>query len=92
MVTREIRAHLPAIQTCYESQLRNHPTLAGRVLVRFTIEPTGTTKKVRATENSTGSLAVAACVVSTIRRFHFSPGPEGGAVTFAYPFVFAPER
>ncbi|MCB9591658.1 MAG: TonB family protein [Sandaracinaceae bacterium] len=92
IVTRQIRARIRAIQTCYERELRNNPTLAGRVLVRFTIQPTGTVSGATATENSTGSPAVATCVVSTISRFRFNPGPEGGAVTFAYPFVFAPQN
>ncbi|MFK7990751.1 MAG: TonB family protein [Sandaracinaceae bacterium] len=92
IVTRQIRARIRAIQTCYERELRNNPALAGRVLVRFTIQPTGTVSGATAQENSTGSPAVASCVVSTIRRFRFSPGPEGGSVTFAYPFVFAPQN
>ncbi|MEZ4337592.1 MAG: AgmX/PglI C-terminal domain-containing protein [Sandaracinaceae bacterium] len=92
IVTRQIRARIRAIQTCYERELRNNPTLAGRVLVRFTIQPTGTVSGATATENSTGSPAVASCVVSTISRFRFNPGPEGGSVTFAYPFVFAPQN
>lgn len=92
IVTRQIRARLRAIQTCYERELRNNPTLAGRVLVRFTIQPTGTVSGARAAENSTGSPAVATCVVRTISRFRFNPGPEGGSVTFAYPFVFAPQN
>ena len=92
IVTRQIRARIRAIQTCYERELRNNPTLAGRVLVRFTIQTTGTVSGARATENSTGSPAVATCVVRTISRFRFNPGPEGGSVTFAYPFVFAPQN
>jgi TonB family protein len=92
IVVRQIRARLRAIQRCYERELRNNPTLAGRVMVRFTIQPTGTVSGAQATENSTGSPAVAACVVSTIRRFRFNPGPEGGSVSFAYPFVFAPQN
>ncbi|MBX3272825.1 MAG: TonB family protein [Sandaracinaceae bacterium] len=92
LVAAQIRARIRAIQTCYERELRNNPTLAGRVLVRFTIQPTGTVSGATATENSTGSPAVAACVVTTISRFRFNPGPEGGSVTFAYPFVFAPQN
>ena len=92
IVTRQIRARIRAIQTCYERELRNNPTLAGRVLVRFTIQPTGTVSGATAQENTTGSPAVASCVVNTIRRFRFNPGPEGGNVTFAYPFVFAPQQ
>ena len=92
IVTRQIRAWIRAIQSCYETQLWGDPTLAGRVLVRFTIRPDGTMGDVTATENTTGSAEVALCVVRTIRRFRFRPGPEGGSVTFAYPFVFAPQR
>ncbi|HJL16249.1 MAG TPA: AgmX/PglI C-terminal domain-containing protein [Sandaracinaceae bacterium LLY-WYZ-13_1] len=92
IVVRQIRARLRSIQTCYERELRNNPTLAGRVMVRFTIQPTGTVSGAQATENSTGSSAVASCVVRTIRRFRFNPGPEGGSVSFAYPFVFAPQN
>ncbi|MEC7520551.1 MAG: AgmX/PglI C-terminal domain-containing protein [Myxococcota bacterium] len=92
IVTRQIRARIRAIQTCYERELRNNPTLAGRVLVRFTIQPTGTVSNATAQENTTGSPAVASCVVNTIRRFRFNPGPEGGSVSFAYPFVFAPQQ
>lgn len=92
IVTRQIRARIRAIQSCYERELRNDPTLHGRVLVRFTIQTTGTVSNATAQENTTGSPAVAACVVNTIRRFRFNPAPEGGSVTFAYPFVFAPQN
>ena len=91
-VTRMIRRNIRAIQRCYERELRNNPTLAGRVLVRFTIQPTGTVSGATAQENTTGSPAVASCVVSTIRRFRFREGPDGGSVSYAYPFVFAPQN
>ena len=92
IVTSLIRQRIRAIQTCYERELRNNPTLAGRVLVRFTIQPTGSVSGATAQENTTGSPAVATCVVTTISRFRFTPGPDGGSVTFAYPFVFAPQN
>ena len=92
IVVGQIRRRLRAIQRCYERELRNNPTLNGRVLVRFTIQPAGSVSGASATENTTGSPAVAQCVVNTIRRFRFTPGPEGGSVTFAYPFVFAPQN
>jgi TonB family protein len=92
IVTRQIRTRIRSIQACYERELRNNPTLNGRVLVRFNIQPTGTVSGASAPENTTGSPAVAASVVNTISRFRFNPGPEGGSVTFAYPFVFAPQN
>lgn len=92
IVVRTIRARLRAIQRCYETELRRDPTLAGKVTVRFTIVERGTVSNASATENTTGSAAVANCVVSAIRRFRFNPGPDGGSVDFSYPFVFAPQN
>ena len=46
----------------------------------------------KASENTTGSPAVAECVTRTISRFRFNPGPDGGSVTFRYPFVFQPQN
>ncbi len=91
IVTRQLRARLRAIQACYERELRNTPTLAGRVLVELTIEPSGSVSRAEAVENGTGSPAVASCVTNTVRRFRFNPGPEGGSVTYRYPLTFAPE-
>lgn len=91
LVVRQIRARLTAIRRCYETELRRNPTLSGKVTVEFTIEERGNVTGTRASENTTGSPAVAACVVSTVNRFRFNPGPEGGSVRFSYPFVFAPQ-
>lgn len=79
-----------SIETCYERALTDDPRLSGRVLVRFTIETSGAVTDVVATENATGSEAVASCATRTIRRFRFSPGAEGGSITLAFPFTFTP--
>lgn len=89
IVVRQLRLRQSAIQRCYERELRNNPTLSGRVVSRFTIQPTGSVSGVQATENSTGSPAVADCVNNVVRGLRFNPGPEGGAVTYTFPFVFA---
>lgn len=89
LVVRQLRLRQSAIQRCYERELRNNPTLNGRVVTRFTIQPTGTVSGVSATENSTGSPAVAECVNTVVRGLRFNPGPEGGSVTYSFPFVFA---
>ncbi len=92
LVTAEVKKRLSAIKICYENQLRKNPTLQGKVTVEFTIEQSGTVSKASATGNTTNDAAVAACVVDTVKRFRFNPGPTGGSVTFSYPFVFAPQN
>lgn len=92
VVVRTIRARLRAIQMCYENELRRDPSLAGKVTVSFTIQTTGTVTGVKASENTSGSAGLGDCIVQTVERFRFNPGPSGGSVSFAYPFVFAPQK
>jgi len=88
IVIRQLRARLRAIQTCYERELRDDPSLEGEVAVRFSIDEGGLVQDVSAVRNSTGSDAVADCAIRTIRRFRFNPGAEGGSVTFVIPLTF----
>ncbi len=92
LVQRQIKQRIKSITRCYESELRKNPTLAGKVTVTFTIQQRGNVTDAKATENTTGSPGVAECVTRTISRFRFNPGPEGGSVTFRYPFVFQPQN
>jgi TonB family protein len=92
VVVRMITTRRSAIQACYERELRQNPTLQGRVSVAMTIQESGSVSGVRATENTTGSDAVAACVVRVIQGFRFNPGPEGGSVSYTFPFVFEPQN
>jgi TonB family protein len=92
LVQQQIKQRLKAITRCYESELRKNPSLAGKVTVTFTIQERGNVTNAAATENTTGSAAVASCVTRTISGFRFNPGPDGGSVTFRYPFVFQPQN
>jgi TonB family protein len=92
LVVQTIKARLRAIQMCYEQQLRRNPTLSGKVTVEFTIQPRGNVTDVKVKDNSTGDAAVGTCVANTVSTFRFNPGPEGGSVTYSYPFVFAPQN
>lgn len=92
LVQRQIKQRIRSITRCYESELRKNPGLAGKVTVTFTIQERGNVTGAKATENTTGSPAVADCVTRAISRFRFNPGPDGGSVTFRYPFVFQPQN
>ena len=92
VVVRMITTRRSAIQACYERELRQNPTLQGRVAIAMTIQESGSVSGVRAAENSTGSDAVASCVVRVVQGFRFNPGPEGGSVSYTFPFVFEPQN
>lgn len=91
IVVRAIKTRIRAIQACYERELRRDPALRGHIGVRFTIQPRGNVTSATETGNTTGSSAVAHCVLATVRRLRFNPGPPV-AETFAHRFTFAPEE
>ena len=89
-VTRMIQTRQSAIRGCYERELRNDPTLSGTIRVQVTIQESGSTTG-RVLENGMGSDAVSRCITGVIGGFRFTPGPEGGSVVYAFPFVFEPQ-
>ncbi|MFO0600961.1 MAG: AgmX/PglI C-terminal domain-containing protein [Myxococcaceae bacterium] len=84
-----VRARKGAIQQCYEKELKRNPSLKGKVVVRFSITPSGRTSDIDVEENTLGNEAVASCIKTTIRGWVFPFKPES-EVPVAYPFVFAP--
>lgn len=75
-----------AIKSCYEKELWRNPNLKGRITLRFTIGPSGRITAISAAQNTTGDDAIASCIIGKVENWKFDP-PEGGAVTFTYPFI-----
>jgi hypothetical protein len=81
---------LGGIKACYERALRRNPTLGGRVTIRFTVGGGGRVVSASAANNSI-SPEVGSCIVGRFQAMRFPP-PEGGNVTFSYPFFFQPAQ
>ena len=88
-IAKVVKSRLTAVKECYERELKRNPQLAGKVVIRFTIEEDGRVAAVTVEESTLGDPAVGSCIVSRFERFRF-PKPEGGAVTVSYPFIFTP--
>jgi hypothetical protein len=88
-VQRVVSQHLAAIQGCYERQLLKDPGLQGKITFDWDVAPSGSVATARMVSSTmgTGGSAVAACIVSEIRRWHF-PSPVGGTASVRYPFIF----
>lgn len=84
-----IRGQVGGIRSCYERALRNNPTLSGRVTVRFTIGTTGRVTGSPSADGLDSNPEVGSCISGIIRRLVF-PSPDGGSVTFSFPFNFSP--
>ncbi|HKE20421.1 MAG TPA: TonB family protein [Kofleriaceae bacterium] len=80
--------HLPEIRTCFERGRMDNPQLAGRVLVRIAVSPTGKVTSASVSRSDVRSQLVESCIVSAIERWTL-PAPAGGAAaTITYPFSY----
>lgn len=83
-----MRQRVGGFRSCYNTALRNNPTLAGSISLRFTIGSAG-----RVTAVSISGMDSAAdfngCMTRVVRGAVF-PAPEGGSVETSFSFNFAP--
>ncbi len=75
-VSRVFRQGLSGLRSCYERAVRNDPTLAGRMTLRFTVGESGRVS--RANASGLGE-AVEGCATQTLRRLVFAPATCGSA-------------
>ncbi|HVT06917.1 MAG TPA: AgmX/PglI C-terminal domain-containing protein [Polyangia bacterium] len=90
IIRRIVRQHLNEIRYCYVNALAAHPTLAGRVVVQFTIAPNGRVLAAVLASSTLGNLAVESCVVGAVRRWEFPQPQGGGLASVTYPFQLSP--
>ncbi|MDP2340195.1 MAG: AgmX/PglI C-terminal domain-containing protein [Deltaproteobacteria bacterium] len=87
-IQRVINSHVGEIQYCYEKQLRTNSGLAGRVVLEWTVTPSGSISVVKVATSSLASNDATKCMMDRVKTWKF-PKPRGnGAVTIVYPFVF----
>jgi hypothetical protein len=85
IIRRYIRRSIDKIGYCYDKQLLAHPGIAGEVVVKFFIAPTG------GVERSSGTgfdPEVARCVADIIHAIEFPRPGDGIGVEVNYPFQF----
>jgi hypothetical protein len=88
-IAREIRSRRKAIAACYERALKQQPTLAGKLVVRFSLTPAGTVGAVDLDDDTLGAPDVSACIRAVVLHWRFPPLTEGPA-ELSFPFVFQP--
>lgn len=84
-IRRVISRQLKRVRFCYEQGLQRKPDLAGRVAVKFIIDPSGMVKVAAVTQATLGDAPVEQCIAHVIRQLNF-PAP-GGIVSVTYPFT-----
>ncbi|MBL9045390.1 MAG: AgmX/PglI C-terminal domain-containing protein [Myxococcales bacterium] len=86
LIRRIIRRHINEVKFCYERELTRTPNMEGRVMVNFTIGPTGAVVASIVQSSTLGNPTVEQCIAGALRRWEF-PRPQGGIVVVTYPFV-----
>ncbi len=81
-----IKRNLPQVKACYERELKQKPTLEGKVVVAWTIGADGRVRRPRVVRNSTGSRGFLPCVTRSVASWRF-PRAESPS-DIEYPFVF----
>ena len=90
LIRRVVHDHRAQIRTCYETQLTAKPSLAGKLVSAWTIDPLGAVTEAHTQESTLRDHNVESCVAQKIKTWRF-PIPKGGGEVFVtYPFIFTP--
>ena len=73
---------------CYKKEVQKNPGLEGKVVVAFTIAPTGKVMAPSIRTSTLGNSTVEQCIVSRLGLFRFPQPENAGAVKVTYPFLF----
>jgi hypothetical protein len=94
LIRTVVRSHVREIRGCYEQGLATDPKLAGRVVVRFTIDPRGMVVEAAVASSDLPPQAqlVQACIVAAVKGWRFPVPPQSTKAEVLYPFVLAPGR
>ncbi len=85
-----IAAHQREVQFCYEQQLQKNKTLAGTVVVTFTIGTTGEVRDASVSESTVQDAEVSRCLLDHVKKWELPRQRE--PVELELPWVFKPSR
>lgn len=79
-----------ALYRIYNRELRNNPTLRGKMVLRIVIEPDGRVSACSVKSTDLASPALSADIVDRVLKFNFGPKDGVSAITILYPIDFLP--
>lgn len=79
-----------ALYRIYNRELRNNPSLRGKMVLRITIEPDGSVSLAKVESTDMNSPALSAKIIERVKRFNFGPKAGVPKVTIRYPIDFLP--
>jgi hypothetical protein len=93
-ISAAVETHRPEARTCYEAGHAVDPTLKGRLIINFEIDPAGTVVDASqsAQENQIEDEAVVTCITDVIMRITFAASPRGKTTKAFHRYEFNPPR
>ena len=79
-----------ALYRIYNRELRNNPSLRGKMILRITIESNGEVSTCRIESTDLASPALVTEVVERVKKFNFGPKDGVPKITILYPIDFLP--
>ena len=91
VIRRIVHRHVHEIRECYNRGLAKDPALTGKILIEFTIGPSGKVEESKATDvTGFADPEVPNCIAEAIGTWTFPEPRGGGRVTVSYPFNLVP--
>ncbi len=81
-----------ALYRIYNTELRKDPTLRGKMVLRITIEPSGTVSACAVESCNMDAPEFSAQIVDRVKKFNFGPKDGVPKTTILYPIDFLPAR
>jgi outer membrane biosynthesis protein TonB len=81
-----------ALYRIYNTELRNDPTLRGKMVLRITIEPDGVVSACKVESCNMNAPEFSDQIVARVRKFNFGPKDGVPTTTILYPIDFLPAR
>ena len=91
VIQRISRQHFGQFLTCYEQGFKTNAKLAGRVTVKFVIDPAGTVSSSAGSGSDLPDASTVSCIVKTLSAMTFPAPEDKKPITVTYPLDLAPE-
>jgi Ca-activated chloride channel family protein len=87
IIRRIVRAHINEVRDCYEQALAKDPNVAGRMVLKITVNAAGKVGTAEITEDQLGHEA-GKCIIEAAEKWTFPKGVD--SFSFTYPLTFEP--
>jgi TonB family protein len=86
MIGETIRSQLTPLNDCYAIRLDKRPSLQGKLMLRFEIDPNG--KVANPSANGIDDSALTTCVLERVAKWQFDKPAAGAVLRVTYPVLF----